>query len=149
MAIDGDTALIGARFKTLGRAHRTGAAYLFARSGATWRRQATLHAFDPGSLDDFGHAVALSGDTALVGARTRPPPARAASGPRMSSSCPPRPSVDRSWRGEPCGDARGDLALSGAVRYTLAALAARVSRVASKRKNGPSAKPSQHYGRER
>ena len=68
MAIDGDTALIGARFKTLGRAHRTGAAYLFARSGATWRRQATLHAFDPGSLDDFGHAVALSGDTALVGA---------------------------------------------------------------------------------
>ena len=68
VALSGDRALIGARFKTLGRLHRTGAAYLFARSGATWRRQATLHAFDPGSFDNFGHAVAVSGDTVLVGA---------------------------------------------------------------------------------
>jgi hypothetical protein len=44
-------------------------AYVFARSGNTWYRQATL-AGPSGSVyddnDDFGNTVALSGDTALV-----------------------------------------------------------------------------------
>ena len=64
VAIDGDTALIGAREKLSSR----GAAYVFTRSGTTWTQQAKLLATG-GTFDDrFGGAVALSGDTAVVGA---------------------------------------------------------------------------------
>ena len=46
-----------------------GAAYVFARTGTTWNQQAKLTAFDGGSDDQFGFAVALDGDIAVVGAR--------------------------------------------------------------------------------
>lgn len=45
-----------------------GAAYVFVRSGSTWSQQAKLTAGDPGTLDMFGRAVAIDGDTLLVGA---------------------------------------------------------------------------------
>lgn len=45
-----------------------GAAYLFNRNGATWTQQAYLKASNTGSLDRFGHSVAISGDTVVVGA---------------------------------------------------------------------------------
>jgi hypothetical protein len=66
VALDGDTALVGAPFGSLGSPH--GAAYLFAGSGATWTMQERFVAFDPADNDSFGWDVALSGDTALVGA---------------------------------------------------------------------------------
>ncbi|MEM8713879.1 MAG: FG-GAP repeat protein, partial [Planctomycetota bacterium] len=43
-----------------------GAAYIFHRSGSTWRQQAYLKASNTDSSDYFGAAVALSGDTAVV-----------------------------------------------------------------------------------
>ena len=63
---DGATALIGA----YGRHSTTGAAYVFVRGGSVWSQQAELTAGDGTTSDNFGRAVALSGDgsTALVGA---------------------------------------------------------------------------------
>lgn len=45
-----------------------GAAYVFLRDGTKWRQQAYLKAPKPGKFDEFGTAVAISGDTAVVGA---------------------------------------------------------------------------------
>jgi hypothetical protein len=63
---DGGTALIGAESHN----NNTGAAYVFARSGATWNQQAELTASDGAPNDYFGPSVTLSedGGTALVGA---------------------------------------------------------------------------------
>ena len=68
VAIVGDTVLIGATDDTHSNITRAGSAYVFVRSGPTWSQQAKLTASDPGAYDRFGYAVALDGDTALVGA---------------------------------------------------------------------------------
>ncbi len=68
VAIDGDTALIGASYGGKGSNSNKGAAYVFVRSDSSWTQQKKLLA-DNGLDDDwFGVAVALSGNTALVGA---------------------------------------------------------------------------------
>jgi len=46
-----------------------GAAYVFTRSGTTWSQQAYLKASNTGEADDFGIAVAVSGDIAVIGAQ--------------------------------------------------------------------------------
>ena len=48
--------------------NHSGSAYVFVRSGTTWTEQAKLTASDAQAGDWFGIAVALSGDTAVVGA---------------------------------------------------------------------------------
>ena len=45
-----------------------GAAYVFVRSGTTWSQQAYLKASNTDPVDLFGYSVAVSGDTAIVGA---------------------------------------------------------------------------------
>ena len=76
IATDGDTAVIGAPYRTPGANANQGAAYVFTRSGTTWSQQgADLTAADAAANDTFGAAVALSGDTALIGAPARPSPA--------------------------------------------------------------------------
>ncbi|MHC4976917.1 MAG: hypothetical protein ACYTF7_09985 [Planctomycetota bacterium] len=67
VAMDGGTALIGAQY-TDGGGALSGSAYVFVRSGTTWTEQAKLMASDAALGDQFGEAVALDGDTALVGA---------------------------------------------------------------------------------
>jgi hypothetical protein len=67
VALSGDTALIGARF-TDDNGDDSGSAYVFTRSGTTWSQQAKLIAVDGAAGDWFGYSVALSGDTALIGA---------------------------------------------------------------------------------
>ena len=47
----------------------SGAAYVFLRIGTTWSQQAYLKASNTGFNDNFGSAVALSGDTIIVGAK--------------------------------------------------------------------------------
>jgi len=64
IAVDGDTALIGAP----GSDSNNGSVYVFARTGATWTQQQILTASDSGVVDCFGVRVALEGDTALIGA---------------------------------------------------------------------------------
>ena len=68
VALSGDTALVGAAKKTVNGSSIAGAAYVFTSSGTTWTQQAKLTASDAGANDQFGQAVALDGDTALVGA---------------------------------------------------------------------------------
>ncbi|MBL8232864.1 MAG: FG-GAP repeat protein [Bryobacterales bacterium] len=46
----------------------SGAAYVFVRSGGVWSQQAYLKASNTGANDWFGHTVAISGDTVVVGA---------------------------------------------------------------------------------
>ncbi len=67
VAIDGDTAVVGAINDDAGK----GAAYVFVRSGGSWSQQAVLTASDGAANDEFGYAVAVSGDSALVGAAVK------------------------------------------------------------------------------
>ncbi|MEN8215770.1 MAG: Calx-beta domain-containing protein [Pseudomonadota bacterium] len=72
VALDGDTALVGAPWEGGERegnlkTYDLGAAYVFVRSGTIWSEQDKLIASDRTSSDDFGISVALYGDTALVG----------------------------------------------------------------------------------
>lgn len=69
LAFSGDTAVVGATGHDAGGVIDAGAAFVFVRSGTTWNFQQKLVANDPDSGDEFGWSVALSGDTALVGAR--------------------------------------------------------------------------------
>jgi uncharacterized repeat protein (TIGR01451 family) len=68
VALDGDTALVGAYSDNTPAGTDAGSAYVFVRSGTTWSEQAHLFASDAASTDVFGVSVALDGDTALIGA---------------------------------------------------------------------------------
>ncbi|MFN8766708.1 MAG: fibronectin type III domain-containing protein [Lysobacteraceae bacterium] len=75
VALDGDTALIGAHLDGAGANTDQGSAYLFSRSGLTWVQQARLRAVDGAAEDRFGRSVALEGGIALVGADATDAPA--------------------------------------------------------------------------
>ena len=68
VALSGDTALVGEPYDNVGGSEIQGSAYVFVRSGATWSQQQKLTAPDGAAEDYFGWSVALSNDTALVGA---------------------------------------------------------------------------------
>lgn len=65
--IDFDTAIVGAPFRDEG-ASDAGAAYIFDRLGSTWLESAKLLPPNPQANMHFGSSVAVSGDTAIVGA---------------------------------------------------------------------------------
>jgi hypothetical protein len=69
VAVDGDTVLVGASLADgEGTNFEQGAAYVFTRSGTSWGAPVKLTDPDGERNDQFGHGVALAGDTALVGA---------------------------------------------------------------------------------
>ncbi|HUS37565.1 MAG TPA: FG-GAP repeat protein [Verrucomicrobiae bacterium] len=79
VAISGDTILVGAMNESSNAtgvngnqannsATSSGAAYVFVREGTNWSQQAYLKASNTGAGDEFGWAVSLSGDTAVIGA---------------------------------------------------------------------------------
>jgi hypothetical protein len=79
VAISGDTVIVGTpRDRNSARgvnprqrdraAELSGAAYIFARTGDAWSRQAYLKASNADADDFFGYSVAISGNTAVVGA---------------------------------------------------------------------------------
>ena len=79
VAISGDTLVVGAHLEssnangvngTQGNnaAASAGAAYVFVRNGSAWSQQAYLKASNPDANDNFGRAVAISGDTIVAGA---------------------------------------------------------------------------------
>jgi hypothetical protein len=68
VAISGDTALIGAYGSEANDNADQGVVYIFVRAGMTWSLQQQLSAPDATANDNFGWSVALSGDTALIGA---------------------------------------------------------------------------------
>ena len=75
VAISGNTLVVGAigeASNSSGPANNSlvfsGAAYVFTRSGSTWTQSAYLKASNADENDVFGSAVAISGDTVVVGA---------------------------------------------------------------------------------
>ena len=66
VAVRGDVALIGSGDSEAAPA--AGAAYVFRFDGTSWVQEQKLTASDATAFDDFGTAVALSADTALIGA---------------------------------------------------------------------------------
>jgi hypothetical protein len=74
VAISGDIVVVGTRFDSLNSPDssvfigNSGAAYVFMRIGNIWSQQAYLLASNMGTRDEFGTAVAISGDTVVVGA---------------------------------------------------------------------------------
>lgn len=76
VAVSGDTLVVGADAEDSGSsgnqadnsASSSGAVYVYVRSGGAWTQQAYLKASNIGASDQFGYAVAISGDTLVVGA---------------------------------------------------------------------------------
>jgi hypothetical protein len=68
VAVSGDHAVVGAQDHAPDGANRSGAAYLFRRRGGTWEPAGKLLQDAPVVNDEFGCAVALEGNTVLVGA---------------------------------------------------------------------------------
>lgn len=68
VAISGDTAVFGAAGDDDQKATNSGSAYIFTRTGTNWSQQAKLTASDPAEFNNFGFAVALSGNSAVIGA---------------------------------------------------------------------------------
>ncbi|MEQ8623451.1 MAG: T9SS type A sorting domain-containing protein [Vicingaceae bacterium] len=73
VAISGDFVIVGA----IGEDHDTsganaisdaGSAYIFSFSSGAWHEEQKLVASDRGANDNFGNSVAISGETAIVGA---------------------------------------------------------------------------------
>jgi len=68
LSLSGDTLLVGAPEVFNPMFGPVGGAYVFVRAGDTWVQQQELLAADSGNFDWVGSAVALTGDTAFVGA---------------------------------------------------------------------------------
>ncbi len=79
VALYGDTLVVGAPDESSSAtgvngnqidnsAMRSGAVYVFTRDSGVWNQQAYLKASNTGANDFFGHTVAISGDTIVVGA---------------------------------------------------------------------------------
>ncbi len=68
VCVDGDIALIGARYDD-DKGDNSGSAYVFVRSSdGIWTQHSKLSADNGAAEDQFGVSVSLSGNTALVGA---------------------------------------------------------------------------------
>ena len=74
VAVDGDTAVVGAPSTDVGSALSVGTAYVHTRGSNltdVWSEQATLTPSTRAANDQFGWSVAVDGDTAVVGAPGR------------------------------------------------------------------------------
>ena len=72
VSVSGDTAVVGAAYDDQSGWIDAGSAYVFVRSNGPgapgWAQQAKLTASDAAAYDYFGYSVAISGDTAVIGA---------------------------------------------------------------------------------
>ena len=68
VSISGDSVIVGSRQDRISN-QLHGSAYVFTRTGTTWSQQAKLNALGFPLSTLFGDCVAISGDTAVVGAR--------------------------------------------------------------------------------
>lgn len=87
VGISGDTVVVGAQNESSDSTgvngaenddtlSNSGAAYVFVRADSKWTKQAYLKASNTGKGDLFGHAVAISGTTIVVGAHQESSKAR-------------------------------------------------------------------------
>lgn len=68
IALSGETMIVGAYGDNPGGGASQGSAYVFVRNGSAWTQQQKLFAADGAANDFFGWSVAISGETAIVGA---------------------------------------------------------------------------------
>lgn len=66
--VSGDALIVGAFGRDINGAGNRGEAYIYRKTAKGWQVEATLRAPDGGALENFGYAVALEGDRAVVGA---------------------------------------------------------------------------------
>src|SRR5688572_3869544 len=98
---DGNTILVGAAMEDSrargvngeqqdDSATESGAAYLFTRSGTTWSQRAYIKAENAEEFDEFGTAIAVSGNgrRLIVGARMESGGARGVNGNQSDNSAP-------------------------------------------------------------
>ena len=121
VALDGDTAVVGANFDS-DAGFASGSAYVFVRSSGAWSQQAKLTASAAAMGDQFGKSVSISGDTVVVGANGDDTAAGADAGSAyvfdlladgdndgiadVSDNCPSRANADQADKN---ADGRGDL----------------------------------------
>jgi hypothetical protein len=67
-SMSGGYAIIGANFEDAKGVENSGSAYILKRDGTSWIEQNKLMASDGEIGDEFGYAVSISGDYAIVGA---------------------------------------------------------------------------------
>ena len=67
VSISGQYVIVGMPNDFIGANFGQGSAYAFVRSGTTWTQQAKLTALDGADGDQFGYAVSINGDYAVVG----------------------------------------------------------------------------------
>ncbi len=67
VSISGETVIVGATEDSTGTSLQHGSAYAFTRTGTAWTQQAKLAAADGTVFDYFGFAVAIAGDTVVIG----------------------------------------------------------------------------------
>ena len=70
VALDGDTAIIGAYNAGFGANTQRGSVYVFERSDSSWRQITKLTASDGSYYGRFGSSVALDGETVIIWATT-------------------------------------------------------------------------------
>ena len=68
VSVSGNTAVVGSPFEDTVAGVNAGAARVFVRTGTAWAHQASLLPSDGEAHDLFGSAVAIDGDTLVVGA---------------------------------------------------------------------------------
>lgn len=68
VALDGDTAVVGAWLDDNSGGANAGAAYIYVRIGNAWTLQQKITASDGAANANFGFSVSVNGDTAAVGA---------------------------------------------------------------------------------
>ncbi|MBL8857097.1 MAG: hypothetical protein JNL28_01150 [Planctomycetes bacterium] len=100
VAVSGDTVVVGSYSEpsacagvncipsTVGTLLSSGAAYVFVRQGNGWALQAYLKASNPGQDDIFGSAIAISGDTLVIGAEREASAATGINGNQLDNSAP-------------------------------------------------------------
>lgn len=97
VAVSGDTMVVGAPNEDSSAvgvngdqsgngAANSGAAYVYVRNGTNWTQQAYLKASNTGASDLFGIAVAISGDTIVVGANNESSNAIGVNGDQANNS---------------------------------------------------------------
>ncbi|MFN7934472.1 MAG: FG-GAP repeat protein [Bryobacteraceae bacterium] len=95
VAISGDTIVVGAEDEDgsgTGEGNNSilgaGAAYVFVRSGSVWSQGSYLKASNPGSDDEFGWVVGVSGDTVVAAAAGESSAATGVNGNQGDNSAP-------------------------------------------------------------
>jgi hypothetical protein len=68
VSLSGDYAIIGSHHDDIETNEDQGSAYIFKRTGTIWLQEAKLTASDGSVNDEFGYAVSISGEYAVIGA---------------------------------------------------------------------------------